>query len=218
MQLLRKVVVALLLMACTPAAASAHWGFGWGMGLGLGLGVPLGIGLSAPLYRPYYYAPPYPVYMAPPPVVVQPAPVYIQSPQAPQPVYRPAYQPAYAARPTTAEPPIAPEVIAASSVSSSPDTQASLSQLTSADPGVRAAACVALGRLRAQASVGPLIRLLQGDGDPAVRESAARGLGLIADPVALTALEQAAQADGDRDVRHSASFAAEVIRAHHSRP
>jgi HEAT repeat protein len=96
--------------------------------------------------------------------------------------------------------------------------QASLHQLTSADPGVRAAACLALGRLRTSTSVGPLVRLLQQDGDPAVRDSAARGLGLIADPAALTALEQAAQSDGDRDVRHSAAFAVEVIRAHHPHP
>ena len=93
--------------------------------------------------------------------------------------------------------------------------QASLHQLTSAEPGARAAACLALGRLRTPAAVGPLIRLLREDGDPAVRDSAARGLGLIADPAALNALEQAAQSDGDRDVRHSAAFAVEVIRAHH---
>jgi HEAT repeat protein len=96
--------------------------------------------------------------------------------------------------------------------------QASMRQLASAEPGARAAACLALGRLRTQAAVGPLTRLLQEDGDPAVRESAARGLGLIADPAALNALEQAAQSDGDRDVRHSAAFAAEVIMAHHSHP
>lgn len=216
MRLLRKVLVALLLMASVPAAASAHGGFGWGLGLGLGLGVPLGVGLSAPLYRPYYYAPPYPVYVAPPPVVVQQAPVYVQPAPASQPTCRPQYQPAYTAN--TAEPPYASEVTAASAVSYSPGLQTTLDQLTSADPGTRAAACLALGRLRAAASVGPLIRLLQGDGDPAVRESAARGLGLIAHPASLTALEQAAQADSDRDVRHSASFAAEVIRAHHTHP
>src|SRR5579883_3093573 len=186
MRLRRKVLVALLVMACAPAAAPAHWGcgWGWGMGLGLGLGVPLGIGLSAPLYRPYY-APPYPVYVAPAPVVIQQAP-------APQPVYRPAYQPAYTARATTAEPPLASEVIPTSSVNSLPEMQASMRQLASAEPGARAAGCLALGRLRTQAAVGPLTRLLQEDGDPAVRESAARGLGLIADPAALNALEQAA--------------------------
>jgi HEAT repeat protein len=96
--------------------------------------------------------------------------------------------------------------------------QASLSQLTSAEPGTRAAACVALGRRRIPTAVGPLIRLLQQDDDPAVRDAAARGLGLIGEPAALNALEQAAQSDGDRDVRHSASFAAEVIRAHYSHP
>jgi hypothetical protein len=216
MQLWRKVLVALLVMACAPAAAPAHWGcgWGWGLGLGLGLGVPLGVGLSAPLYRPYYYAPPpYPVYVSQP-VVIQQPPLYVPTAPAPQPVYRPAYQPTYPAQPTRAEPPVAPQITTVSSVNSSSALQISLSQLTSSDAATRSAACVALGRMRTATAVEPLTRLLQQDGDPAVRDAAARGLGLIADPASLTALEQAAQADGDRDVRHSASFAAEVIRAH----
>lgn len=216
MRLRRKILVAFFVMACSPVAASAHWGWGWGLGLGLGLGVPLGVGLSAPLYRPYY-APPYPVYVAPAPVVVQQAPVVVQPAPASQPAYRPVCQATYVA-PTTAEPPRAPEIAPTNSVNSPPQMQTNLYQLTSADPGVRAAACLALGRLRAPASVAPLTRLLQQDGDPSVRESAARGLGLIADPSALTALEQAAQSDGDRDVRHSAAFAVEVIRAHNPHP
>lgn len=114
-------------------------------------------------------------------MLVQPAPTS-------QPIYRQVYQPAYAAPATTADPPLAPEIVPTSSVSSLPEMQASLSQLASAGPGARAAACLALVRSRTRAVLGPLTRLLQEASDPAVRESAARGLGLIADPVAQTAL------------------------------
>ena len=185
-----------------------------------GSGVPLGVGLSAPLYRPYYYAPPYPVYVAPPPVVVQPAPapVIVQPAPAPQPACRPTY---YAR--------LRGPGLHSGTANCPGGHPCPLGQLPAGDAGkpestnergpeTRAAACLALGRLRRPSSVGPLTHLLQQDGDPAVRDSAARGLGLIADPAALTALEQAAQSDGDRDVRHSAAFAVEVIRAHHPHP
>ncbi|MDW8122789.1 MAG: tRNA epoxyqueuosine(34) reductase QueG, partial [Armatimonadota bacterium] len=62
-------------------------------------------------------------------------------------------------------------------------------------------ACVALGNLRDESAVAPLVALLMDDPDPIVREHAAWALGRIGTQPAITALTQALQTEKDETVR-----------------
>lgn len=85
--------------------------------------------------------------------------------------------------------------------------------LTHADPGVRAAAALALGHLGDPGAVPHLCGPLAHDGNSLVREAAAQGLGAIGDRSAIPALEVAATADTKGKVRKAARAALAQIHA-----
>lgn len=233
MSLMRKVSLAVLVVACCPwsvGQAGMYVGFGgpcgyrpyhcgWGYG-GCGWGYGgCGWGYGG-CYRPYgfgvAFAPPLVVGAAP--VVVQ-QPAVVQQPVVVQPAYTPSSPPPQSPAPlpmptpTTTDASTTPEILPTRAVANSRlDYSTALQQLRSGDEQGRAEAAVTLGRMRATQAIGPLVKALNSDSSPLVREAAARGLGLIGSPTALSALQYAAQADDDREVRHSASFAAETIR------
>jgi hypothetical protein len=226
MSLLRKVVLASLVLAFCPWSASQA-------------GVYFGVGCGGPgYYRPYgyrcgwgyggYYRPYGLGVVVAPPLVVGAAPLVVQQPavvQQPvivQPTYSPPPPPSQAPAPlpmptptptTTADASATPNVMPAVAIGNGQmDFNTALQQLRSGDEQARAQAAVILGRMRAEQAVGPIVKALNSDSSPKVREAAARGLGLIGSPTALAALQYAAQSDDDSEVRHSASFAAETIR------
>jgi hypothetical protein len=229
---MRKISLAVLIVACCPFGASRA-----GTYIGVGFGGPCyyrpchwgyGCGWGYPgFYRPYGFG----VAIAPPivvgaaPVVVQ-QPTVVQQPVVVQPAYTPSSAPPPAAPPSQAPAPLPmptpttttdasamPEVLPTRAVGNgSMDMSTALQQLRYGDEQARADAAVVLGRMRAAQAIGPIVKALNSDSSPKVREAAARGLGLIGSPTALSALQYAAQADDDREVRHSASFAAETIR------
>ncbi|MFH1022663.1 MAG: HEAT repeat domain-containing protein [Planctomycetota bacterium] len=71
-----------------------------------------------------------------------------------------------------------------------------LEALGDSHPRARSAAAVALGRIRDERAVEPLVRVLRGDRAPVVRAAAARSLGEIGDITASPALVDGV---GDRD-------------------
>ncbi|MGH7169540.1 MAG: HEAT repeat domain-containing protein [Gemmataceae bacterium] len=227
MSMLRKMILAALVLACCPwdtTQAGVYVGFG-GPGYyrpyrrGYGYGYGWGYG---GYYRPYGFG----MVVAPPivvggaPVVVQ-QPAIVQQPVVVQPTYSSPSPPPQAPAPlpmpspsaSVANAPGSPELMPTGAVGNAQaEIDAALQQLRGGDEQARADAAVSLGRLRSERAIGPIVKALNSDSSPIVREAAARGLGLIGSATALSALQYAAQADNDREVRHSASFAAETIR------
>lgn len=85
-----------------------------------------------------------------------------------------------------------------------------LERLSDADPLLRAAAALALGRTGDRRAAAALRARLQVDPDRLVRANAARALGMIAPDGSLRALQIAAEADPDDGVRAAAVDASEA--------
>lgn len=85
--------------------------------------------------------------------------------------------------------------------------------VTHSDPGVRAAALLALGNLGDPVALPELCDRLAHDGNSMVREAAAQSLGRIGDRSVLDALAAAAGQDPKRKVRKAAAAAHAQIRA-----